>query len=64
MFIATVDFFDLRDNNRFYKAGDSFPREGLVVSEERLNELMTDKNRSGHPLIQPVAQKKVTRKKG
>lgn len=31
---------DLQDNEHYYRAGDSFPREGLVVSDERLKELV------------------------
>ena len=64
MYRVTEAFADCADNLHIYQPGDSFPRAGLSVSEERLNELMNDRNRSGHPLIQSVAQKKVTRKKG
>ena len=46
----------MQDNNYAYKAGDSFPREGLEVSEERLVELSTDKNRRGYPLIELVKE--------
>ena len=64
MYRVTEAFADCADNLHIYQPGDSFPRAGLSVSEERLNELMNGRNRSGHPLIQSVAQKKVTRKKG
>lgn len=48
---AAIDFTDLQDRNRLYHAGERFPREGLTVSAERLDELATDKNRAGFPLI-------------
>lgn len=47
-------FTDLQDRSRKYHAGDTFPREGLIVSKERLEELSTDKNRRGIPLIEKV----------
>lgn len=50
---AVVDFVDLQDENRFYHAGDPFPREGKAVSAERFDELATNKNRMGYPLIAP-----------
>ena len=50
---AVVDFVDLQDENRFYHAGDVFPRDGKKVSTERFDELATNKNRMGYPLIAP-----------
>ena len=47
-------FTDLQDKSHKYYAGDEFPREGLTVSAERLEELSTDKNRRGTPLIEKV----------
>ena len=44
-------FTDLQDNNHRYLPGDNFPREGLKVSEARLKELSTDKNRRQRPMI-------------
>ena len=52
---AAVDFYDLQDANRFYHAGETYPREGLNVTAARLDELAGDNNRMGHPLI--VAEK-------
>lgn len=49
-------FVDLKDNNRQYNVGDSFPRVGLVVSKERLEELSTSKNRRGMALIEAVKE--------
>jgi len=61
---AAVDFIDLQDENRLYKAGEKFPRDGLEVSAARLTELSTDANRMGYPLIAAAQDdKKPTRKR-
>lgn len=60
---AAVDFFDLQDNNRLYHAGDTFPRDGLSVTAERIEELAGDHNRMGYPLIKKVEEQKPTRKR-
>ena len=44
-------FTDLQDFDYPYDVGDIFPRHGKEVSEERLEELSTDKNRQRRPLI-------------
>ena len=44
-------FTDLQDNNYAYRAGDEFPREGMTVSEERLEELSSANNKQRTPLI-------------
>lgn len=49
-------FVDLQDNNQPYNVGDTFPRKGLEVSEERLAELASDKNKQGVPLIELIAE--------
>ena len=49
-------FTDLQDNNHAYKVGDIFPHKGMVVSEDRLLELSTDKNRRQMPLIEKVEE--------
>ncbi len=51
-YTVIVEFTDLKDNNRKYRVGDIFPREGLKVSKERLESLSTDKNRRGFPVIE------------
>lgn len=57
------DFTDLQDNNFKYRVGDEFPRPGMKVSDERIDELSTTKNRRGLPMIEeepkeePVKQK-------
>lgn len=47
-------FRDLQDKNHAYHVGDSFPHDGVKVSEERLVELSTDANRRHMPLIEKV----------
>lgn len=39
-FKVTQAIRDLQDNNFYYAAGDIFPREGLVVNDERVAELV------------------------
>lgn len=47
-------FTDLQDNEHAYKTGDTFPREGLEVSEKRLEELASANNKRGVALIELV----------
>lgn len=44
-------FEDLQDCRHPYKVGDSFPRLGKKVTEDRLQELSGNKNKRGIPLI-------------
>lgn len=53
-------FYDLTDSAQEYHVGDSYPRKGLAVSDARIKELLSDKNRLKAPLIEEV---KVVRKK-
>ena len=45
-------FEDLQDHNHPYNIGDTFPRDGMKVSESRLYELASGENRLERPLIQ------------
>jgi len=56
MYKVLVNFTDLQDNNHKYLAGDTFPRKGIKVSQERLDELLTDKNRRHKPMIEEVKE--------
>ncbi len=56
-------FTDLQDNIHEYKVGDVYPREGLEVTKERIEELASSHNLQGKPLIEMVAEKGVTAKK-
>lgn len=66
MYKTIVFFTDLQDGNHPYKLGDTFPREGLTVSKERLEELSTSANKQGIPLIErvePIEKPKKPKKK-
>lgn len=52
-------FTDLQDNNHAYHEGDTFPREGLKVTSDRLTELSSASNKRGVPLITEVKEAKV-----
>lgn len=52
MYRVITYFEDLQDNSHPYKAGDSFPRDGVSVSKSRIEELSTAKNRRGMALIE------------
>lgn len=47
-------FADLQDNNHLYDVGDTFPREGLSVTDKRIAELSGNENKQGQPLIELV----------
>lgn len=55
---VVCSFRDLKDNKHFYYEGDIYPREGVEVDKERINELKTDKNKIGKPLIKAERKKK------
>lgn len=52
--IRKKKWVDLQDNKYPYEKGDIYPREGLVVTEERLKELSSKKNKLGEILIKKV----------
>lgn len=52
-------FTDLQDFNHAYKVGDEYPRPGIKVSEERIRELSTNKNKQKKPLIEVVSDEPV-----
>lgn len=54
-------FYDMQDAEHLYKVGDSYPREGVAVSDKRVAELLSNKNRLRQPVI---AEVKTKRKKG
>jgi hypothetical protein len=59
-------FTDLHDKDYPYNIGDTFPREGVTVTEGRLAELAGNDNKQGQPLIEEVkeaAPKKAAPKK-
>lgn len=44
-------FSDMQDFHHIYSVGDVFPRTGLEVSEERIQELLGKSNKQGQSLI-------------
>ena len=56
-------FTDLQDKNHPYNVGDTFPREGMEVTEERLAELAGSDNKQSVPLIEKVEEKTPKKKK-
>lgn len=50
-------FIDLNDNNHVYNVGDEFPRQGKKVTEARISELLSSKNKQKKPLIEKVEEK-------
>lgn len=54
-YVVIKDFQDLQDNRHLYRAGDKYPRKGRV-KKERIEELMSDKNLAGEPLIAEVEE--------
>lgn len=59
MMTVIKKFTDLQDDNHVYNAGDVYPREGYTPSEERIEELASDKNKQGTPLIEVPASAEV-----
>ena len=46
----------MQDNDFAYNVGDEYPRKGMSVLPSRINELATDKNRQGCPLIEEIPE--------
>lgn len=63
MYKVIYRFDDLQDGCHHYDVGDTFPREGLKVSEKRIAELSGDGNKQGCPLIEKVEEPASTEKK-
>lgn len=55
-------FTDLQDKEHAYNVGDKFPRKGLRVKQERLDELAGPNNKQGCPLIKLVEETKEDKK--
>ena len=53
-YVALEPFADLQDDKHVYHAGDTFPRAGFSVSDERIKELAGRDNRTGKPLIKAI----------
>lgn len=51
MFVVLKAFVDAQDNNHIYSVGDVFPRHGFDVSDDRLEELSSNRNNYGTAFI-------------
>lgn len=49
-------FTDLQDKEYAYQVGDTYPREGLSPTDERIAELSGSRNRQGKPLIEAIIE--------
>lgn len=64
MYRVIKKFRDVQDGLHAYSVGDTFPYNSVDVDAERIEELATDRNRLGVPLIEKILEKpKRTRKK-
>lgn len=54
MYVVKVFFTDLHDNNHAYNVGDTFPRDGMAVTPDRIKELSGTQNKRGIALIEEV----------
>ena len=53
-YVVIKEFKDLQDRQHIYRVGDTYPREGYKSSKKRIEELLSDKNLIGEPLIAEV----------
>lgn len=63
MYTVIEAFPDALDKCYNYKVGDTYPREGVEPTEERIAELLGDANARKRPLIAEVKEEKPTAKK-
>lgn len=49
-------FTDLQDEGYAYQVGDTYPREGLSPTDERIAELSSSRNRQEKPLIEAIPE--------
>ena len=52
------EFYDINDNNQLYREGDTYPRDGADVSNERIKELSTSENATRTPLIEEIKSRR------
>lgn len=55
-YVVISYFTDLRDYDHPYNVGDEFPRQGVTVSAERIDELSSGRNKQHKPLIKAVKE--------
>ena len=52
MYKVISRFKDLKDNEKVYEVGDKYPRRGYKPTQKRIDELASEKNKLGYPLIE------------
>ena len=57
MYRVIKAFTDMQDGNFAYQVGNEYPRKGMSVLQSRINELASNKNRQGVPLIEEIPEK-------
>lgn len=57
MYKVIRKFFDLQDNDHMYSEGDIFPHNNIEVGQERIEELLSDRNKMGVSLIEEIEEK-------
>lgn len=55
-FLVIAPFVDLEDGHHMYRVGDIYPRAGLNVSDERIMQLLSNKNKAHKSLLERVAK--------
>ncbi|WP_454844449.1 hypothetical protein [Priestia megaterium] len=56
-FEVIEDFKDLQDKDKIYRKGDRYPKPANKnIDDERLEELLTNKNKQGRPVIKELGQ--------
>ena len=63
MYKVIKSFIDLKDERYLYKVGDVYPRKGYEPTEERIEELSSDKNKQGVELIKKVNSRRKKKEK-
>ncbi|MBM0064783.1 hypothetical protein [Alkalicoccobacillus gibsonii] len=59
-YIVLEDFTDLKDKKKVYRKGDRYPKPAnKKISESRIEQLSTFKNKLGSPLIKLVEEEDV-----
>lgn len=58
MYRVVNNFIDLQDRYTAYQKGENYPKTGVIPSETRIDELLTNNNRLKMPLIEEVTERK------
>lgn len=72
MYKVISDFYDLKDDRRsgnrppiyqYYRVGDIYPRDGILPSNERIEELSGTRNRLHRRLIEEIKEEEKEKEK-